>query len=283
MAKKTHEEWDVYNNVFDNFTEGVLRKLKGQGYFDELLHLIALGKEGNVFLAKKDDDFVCVKIYRLQTCDFNRMYDYLKMDPNYVGVTKRRREVVFMWSKKEYRNLITLYENKIRVPKPIACVNHVLVMEFIGDANGVPAKPLLKEYPTNPKAFFDEIILFMKKMREVDVVHGDLSEYNILNHNDKPVIIDVSQMTSVKNLTFYEYLHRDVKNVSRFFKKLGVSNKEDELYREIAFMDSKKEQNPLMEPRDLKIKKEPTDRYKEKRKKKDELKSKRKRKDVSKV
>jgi RIO kinase 1 len=237
MAKKTREEWDVYNNVFDKFTDGVIRKLQGQGYFDELLHLIALGKEGNVFLAKRGNDFVCVKIYRLQSCDFNKIYDYLKLDPKYATTTNKRREIIFTWSQKEYRNLITMYENKIRVPKPIACEKHVLVMEFIGDEHGNSAKPLIKDFPKDPKECFDEIVFFMKKLYEIKMVHADLSEYNILMYNNHPYIIDVSQATSSKNTAFFEYLKRDCKNISRFFRKLGVECSEKELYDSIVMKD----------------------------------------------
>lgn len=233
-VNKSREEWDVYNNVFDKFTDQVLKKLQGQGYYDELLHLISLGKEGNVFLAKKDDNFVCVKIYRLQTCDFNKMYDYLKMDPNYINVTKRRREVIFAWAQKEYKNLIKLYENRIKVPKPIACEKHVLVMEFIGYDDGEPAKLMIKEYPEDEKYFFDKIIEYMRKMHQAGMVHGDLSEYNILNLDEKPVIIDVSQTTTTKNFNYVEYLRRDCKNIARFFRKMGIKADEDSVYSQVT-------------------------------------------------
>lgn len=252
MAKKTHEEWDVYNNVFDTFTDQVLKKLQGQGYFDELLHLIALGKEGNVFLAKRGDGFVCVKIYRLQTCDFNKMLDYLKLDPKFASITNKRREIIFLWAQKEYRNLITMYENKIRVPKPIACEKHALVMEFIGDEEGNPAQQMLKVYPTNPKACFDEIVSFMKTLYSIDTVHGDLSEYNILMQNDKPVIIDVSQATSNKNMGFDDYLKRDCKNICHFFTKLGVDCDAESLYTQIKNVKTRKEKEEIFQKEERK-------------------------------
>jgi len=232
--RKNREEWDVYNNVFDRFTDKVLQKLQGQGYYDELIHLISLGKEGNVFLAKRGDDFVCVKIYRLQTCDFNRMVDYLKSDPLYANFAARRREVIFAWAQKEYRNLITLYENKVKVPKPLTCEKHVLVMEFIGDNEGNPAKQLLKEYPENLDECMNTIINYMKQMHKLKMVHGDLSEYNILIKDDKPVIIDVSQTTSSKNLNFNEYLERDCKNIARFCKKVGVEYSKEDILQMIT-------------------------------------------------
>lgn len=231
--RKNREEWDVYNNVFDQFTNNILRKLEAQGHFDELLNLISLGKEGNVFLAKKDDGFVCVKIYRLQTCDFNKMYDYLKFDPKYIGLAKRRREVIFAWAQKEYRNLLELYENRIKCPKPITYMNHVVVMEFIGDEDGNPAKPLIKDYPEDGEDFYNQVKKYMLKLHKSKIVHGDLSEYNILNKDGKAIIIDVSQSTGQKNFNYYEYLRRDCKNVARFFRKLGVETTEDDLYNEI--------------------------------------------------
>ncbi|MFT4304627.1 MAG: serine protein kinase RIO, partial [Candidatus Woesearchaeota archaeon] len=79
MAKITREKFKTYGNVFDEFTLRNLFKLNSQGYFEDFLTPIALGKESNVFSAiRKDGKKVIVKIYRLENCDFNKMYDYIK-------------------------------------------------------------------------------------------------------------------------------------------------------------------------------------------------------------
>jgi len=78
-SSKKREDFKTMHNVFDEFTNRNLFKLISQGHFRGLESPISIGKESNVFSAlTKDDRRVMVKIYRLETCDFNRMYDYIK-------------------------------------------------------------------------------------------------------------------------------------------------------------------------------------------------------------
>ena len=90
------------------------------GHIDGLESPISVGKESNVFSAKKGNDRVIVKIYRLETCDFNRMYDYIKYDRRYVTLRKQKRKVIFAWAQREYRNLLKAREAGINVPTAIA-------------------------------------------------------------------------------------------------------------------------------------------------------------------
>ena len=133
MAKRAREEWKTYDGVFDAFTNRTLFKLISQGHFEGLIGPISIGKEANVFSARTKTGKVAVKIYRLETCDFNRMYEYIKYDPEFMSIKKQRRKVVFTWAQREFRNLIKARKMGIRVPKPINVLNNVLVMEFIGE------------------------------------------------------------------------------------------------------------------------------------------------------
>jgi len=69
----------------------------------------------------------------------------------------------------------------------------------------------------------------MKKLNNAGLVHGDLSEYNILNYDEKPYFIDFSQSTLLKSESSGDLLKRDIKNISRFFTKIGVKTSEDEI------------------------------------------------------
>src|SRR3989344_2120886 len=100
MSKKSKpkEEFKVWGGVFDKFTQRTVYKLITRGHFEGLESPISIGKESNVFSAlKKDGTRVMVKIYRLETCDFNRMYDYIRDDPRYVILKKGKRNIVFVW------------------------------------------------------------------------------------------------------------------------------------------------------------------------------------------
>ncbi len=201
--------YKTYHDVFDNFTENVLFKLIKQGYLDGLESPVAMGKEANVFSAKRGDGHVIVKIYRLSTCDFNRMYGYIKADPRFSNLKHDKREIIFAWARREYQNLLNLHKQGIRCPTPYAFMKNVVVMEYIGDEEGFA--PKVKDHtPENPAEFFTEVIAMIKKMYSFGLVHGDLSSYNILNWEEKPMFIDVSQATTLENPQANEYLKRDI-------------------------------------------------------------------------
>jgi RIO kinase 1 len=232
MAKQG-EKFKTYKDVFDNFTELTLFKLSTEGHFDstETLSPVSIGKESNVFSAKKGDKKVIVKIYRLETCDFNRMYDYIKFDPRYSGVKRTKRQVIFSWVQREYRNLLKSREAGVRVPIPFTFKNNVLVEEFIG--NEEPAPKLKDRYPEDPEQFLKETIKNMQKLYKAKLVHADLSPFNILNYEEKPVLIDFSQVTPLEDTNAEAYLKRDIFNICKFFAKLGVKCDEDKVEKEI--------------------------------------------------
>ena len=115
--KQTKDKFKTFKHVFDDFTERNLFKLSSKGYFDELESPIRMGKEANIFIAKKGDKKVIIKIYRLSTCDFFKMFEYIRPDPRF-KVEKNRRKVIFAWAKREYSNLLRSRSKGIRVPTP---------------------------------------------------------------------------------------------------------------------------------------------------------------------
>ncbi|MBW2973205.1 serine protein kinase RIO [Candidatus Woesearchaeota archaeon] len=231
MPKITREKFKTLKNVFDTFTERNLFKLISQGYFEGLESPIFIGKEANVFTALKGRKRVIVKIYRLQTCDFKRMYDYIKFDPRFPNVRKQRRKTVFAWAKREYRNLMKAREAGVRVPTPIACMYNILVMEYIGGKE--PAPKIKDAFPKSPKKFFDAIVSGMRKLFKAGLVHADLSSFNILNHEEKPVFIDMSQTTPLEDPNSKQYLERDIRNICTFFKKRGMKAESEDIKKKI--------------------------------------------------
>jgi RIO kinase 1 len=102
------------------------------------------------------------------------------------------------------------------------------VLEHIGRAE--PAPKLKDHYPEDPETFFRKLKLYMRRMWRAGLVHGDLSEFNILNNNDQPVFIDFSQGTVASSPNAKELLMRDCKNMSRFWKKLNIIFDRQDLY-----------------------------------------------------
>lgn len=220
MAKISRERWKVYQNVFDEFTLRTIFKLSSQGHFIEMQSPISIGKESNVFSAITESGRIIVKIYRLESCDFNRMYDYIKQDPRYIGLRKHKRKIIFAWTQREFRNLMKARDAMVNVPKPIAFTNNILLEEFIG---GKDAAPRLKDFPPEkPEEFLKKVIDNMKKMWKAGLVHGDLSGFNILNYKNNPILIDFSQATQTNSPNAMELLDRDIKNIANFFEKQGI-------------------------------------------------------------
>ena len=232
MVTLTYQErFKTVKGVFDEFTNRTLFELQSRKIFDELVSPLSIGKESNVFIAKKGNKKVIVKIYRMQNAEFAKMYDYIRKDPRYIFLRKHRRQIILAWAQREYKNLLKTEKGKIAIPKPISWRNHIIVEEFIGDEE--PAPPLKDAAPTNVEKFFKEVIKEIKKMYEIGLIHGDLSSFNILNYNEKPVLIDFSQATLVRTPNSEELLERDVKNVLQYFKKHGISQTKEEVLKKI--------------------------------------------------
>ena len=233
MPRKSREEWKVWGNVFDNFTIRTLFELSSKGHFTNLQSPVSVGKESNVFTAKTSDGRIIIaKIYRLESCDFNRMYDYIRFDPRFMNLKRQRRKVIFSWVQREFRNLMKARELNVRVPMPIVFKNNVMLEEFIGDEK--PAPKLKDLYPKNKKEFFEKVIKNMKALYKGKFVHADLSEFNILNYNDNPVFIDFSTCPPLNNSMAQEYFTRDIKNIARFFNKIGFKTSEEEIKKKVT-------------------------------------------------
>jgi RIO kinase 1 len=238
MGKVTREKFKVYNNVFDEHTLRTLNRLSARGYFIELESQISLGKEANVFSAVTDDgDYVIVKIYRVENCNFNKMYDYIRQDTRFIGIKKQRRKVIFTWVMREFRNLLKARESDVLVPKPIAVMDNILVLEFLGNKNfnpPIPSPQLKNSEIEDSQKMYDSIINNIKKMHGIGLVHADLSAFNILNKDQVPYFIDFSQATTIESLDYLFYLHRDLINVCSFFKKYGIDKNPNDEFEKIT-------------------------------------------------
>ncbi len=229
VRKAQKEEWKIYGNVFDEFTLRTLFHMSGQGLFDGLKSPVAIGKESNVFTAEKGDELVIVKIYRLESCDFNRMWDYIGTDPRFEGVRNRRRQIIFSWTQREYRNLLIAREGGVKCPRPHQFENNVLVMDIVGG----PAPRLIQATPEDPKAFFGLLIKECKKLYKSGICHGDLSEYNILNNNEEPWLIDFSHGTPLDCELGKRLFIRDCENLARYFTKVWKKITVEEIIKKI--------------------------------------------------
>ena len=233
MVRDSREEWKTYNSVFDQFTNRLLFKLEGQAHFDELKSIIGPGKEAVVFTATKGKGAIAVKIYRLETANFRKMYGYIRVDPRYPDIKNQQRQIIFSWTEREFRNLIIAREAGVRVPTPIAHKYNVLLMEFIG--HGTDASPILKHSPPDDvPVFAKECFRQLELLTKAGLVHGDLSEYNILNLDEEPVFIDFSHSVPLKAPNSKELLERDVENLCAYFAKHGVKTDTEKMMAKLV-------------------------------------------------
>ncbi len=217
--------------VFEKSTLKAIWKLMEAGYITTFDFPISTGKEGNVFRAIRDKEFVAVKIYRINTATFRSISKYLMYEvPR--KIRKDRRSIIFAWAQKEFNALQKLYRNGVRVPEPIASEGNVIVMEYIGDEES-PA-PLLKDAVVDDfEGIFNKIKEYMRIMyQKAKIIHADLSEYNILVFEGEPVIIDVGQTVGIDNPMAMEFLKRDIFNITKFFSKY-ISVEQEELMKYI--------------------------------------------------
>ncbi len=212
------DKFKVFEGVFDEFTLDTLENLKRRKYFDELGKPIKTGKEGDVYFAYKGDEVFALKIYRLTSANFKKISEYISRDFRFKNVKGNLRKVVLKWVTKEFRNLALCHKGNMNVPYPYKNLNNVILMEYIeGD--------MLKNVDLiDPMHFFELLVEQMKVMiNEVNLIHGDLSEFNILVRDELPVIIDLGQGISIRNETdfkeYFDLYERDVKNVISYFNK----------------------------------------------------------------
>lgn len=245
--KKLDKELDIIINrhgldrktldeVFDKSVLHTLEKLISDGYIEILDFPISTGKEGNVFRGVTlDKKFVAVKIYRTSNTTFKHISKYILGDPRFVSIHNSRRDIIYSWTKKEFKNLKKLEEVGVRAPKPIVYMKNILIMQYIGTMKK-PA-PMLKDIILkNPKKVFDELIYFITKMyKKAELVHSDLSPFNILMYKNKPYLIDLGQGVLLEHPNALEFLKRDVLNLVTFFKKkYNIKADENYIYEKIV-------------------------------------------------
>jgi RIO kinase 1 len=222
-TNKTGDERETYAEVFDRQTLMVLYDYMTRGHIDMIHYPVSTGKEGNVFYATDEDgEGVAVKIFRTSTSTFKRVSKYIEGDPRFKGLTGNRRKLIYAWTNKEFRNLDRYCEAGIPVPEPIAFRKNVLLMEYIGDETG-PAPQLKDVAMDDPTAMYDDVVSFIiDGYRDAHLVHGDLSEYNILVWDGEPIMIDCGQAMTADHFNAKEFLMRDIGNINRFFRNRGA-------------------------------------------------------------
>lgn len=234
LVKDRSEERAVMEEVFDRSTLMTVYDFLNKGTIAEIYGAVKAGKESRLYWGKGPKGReLAIKIYLTTSSEFRKgMLPYIEGDPRFAHVRRDARSLVYAWAQKEFKNLQRAYEVGVAVPEPVAVSNNVLIMEFIGE-NGVSA-PLLREVELkNPGRIYHQLLTNVKKLyRKAELVHADLSEYNVMVWKGKPVLFDVSQAVTLEHSMAEKFLRRDLEILGQHFKKLGVEiSSVEETYR----------------------------------------------------
>ena len=214
--------------VMDPRTRLILYKLVNSGLLKEINGCVSTGKEANVYYAIGEDGTpAAVKVFKTSILVFRDREKYVSGEYRFQRFCKHNpRKMVRTWAEKEARNLQRLFNGGVPVPRMRLLRQHVLVMDFIGQ-DGWPA-PRLKDMKfasdvALEQCYFDLCWNIRRMYVVCRLVHGDLSEYNILVHEGKAVIIDVSQSVEHDHPESMNFLRRDIANINSFFRARGLA------------------------------------------------------------
>jgi RIO kinase 1 len=203
-----------------------LQPLIDDGVIDEVLRSLKSGKEATVYLVRSGPHTRCAKVYRdMAQRSFQKRAQYQEgrgvrgsRQARAMGKSTGfgRREQETAWKNAEVDALYQLVAAGVRVPKPLGYFDGVLVMELVADADGNPAPRLGEvELPAETaREYHDVLIRDVVRMLCLGLIHGDLSEFNVLVAPDGPVIIDLPQaVNAAGNNAAMALLERDVNNL----------------------------------------------------------------------
>ena len=218
-------------------TPAGLQGLIDDGVIDEVLRPLKSGKEASVYIVRSGDDVRCAKVYKdMGQRSFQQRVQYQEgrkvrgsRQARAMGKATKfgRKEAEEAWKNAEVDALYQLVAAGVRVPQPHGYFNGVLVMELVTDEDGFSA-PRLGEVELSAETAREYHAVLIRQIALMlcqGLIHGDLSEYNVLVAPDGPVIIDLPQVVSAAgNNNARTMLRRDVGNItislSRFAPEL---------------------------------------------------------------
>jgi RIO kinase 1 len=227
-------------------TPAALQPLIDDGVIDEVIRSLKSGKEATVYLVRSGVHTRCAKVYRdMAQRSFQKRARYQEgrkvrgsRQARAIRKSTRfgRKEQEAAWKNAEVDALYKLVAAGVRVPKPYGYFNDTLIMELVTDATGDPA-PRLREVDLSPETareYHGFLIQQIVRMLSIGLIHGDLSEFNVLIGLDGPVIIDLPQaVNAAGNNGAFAMLKRDVNNIRGTLGRFAPQLLETEFAREM--------------------------------------------------
>ncbi|KII73709.1 Serine/threonine-protein kinase rio1 [Thelohanellus kitauei] len=215
----------TYDKVINQKVLMILRKLINTGLLSNIDGCVSSGKEANIYHAYMHvGQSAALKIYKTSILDYKNRSRYIEGEFRYRfwNYSRNPRKMVRKWAEKEFRNLSRLSKAGIPCPKPIKLCDNILIMSFLG-SDCCPFPKLKDVVNVDFSELFKQCVFLMREMFQTcHLVHGDLSEYNILcdvSGGPTLYIIDVSQSVESYSPRALNFLRQDVGNISAFFRK----------------------------------------------------------------
>ncbi|MDP2784666.1 MAG: PA4780 family RIO1-like protein kinase [Sulfurimicrobium sp.] len=223
-----------------------LQPLVEDGLVDDVIRQLMSGKEAMVFVVRCGEEIRCAKVYKeANKRSFRQSVDYtegrkVKSSRQARAMEKGsrygRKSQEEAWQNAEVDALYRLAAAGVRVPKPYNFHEGVLLMELVTDINGNAAPRLNDVVLTEElaRAYHHALLTEVVRMLCAGVVHGDLSEYNVLVGSDGPVIIDLPQaIDAAGNKHASGMLERDVENLANYFGRFAPELRKTDYGKEI--------------------------------------------------
>lgn len=210
------------NLVMDARTRANLHGLQEKGKVGEVCELLNSGKEASVYRSGA----LAVKIFATSAMVFKNRQIYIEGDRRFAQMnTSNSRQLVRLWCEKEFRNLKRVADaGLISVPTPELSSDNILVMELLERAKRLAdVGPYLSESRLT-KLYYSVIRAMRDLFQKSALVHGDLSEYNIMYdvRAKRAFLIDFGQALDLTNPNAVTLLRVDIRNVNAFFARMGV-------------------------------------------------------------
>lgn len=207
-----------------------IQPLVEDGIVDEVIRPLMSGKEASVYLVRCGTSIRCAKVYKdavkrsfkkaVQYQEGRKVRNSRRQRAMEKGSKFGRDEQEKVWQNAEVDALYLLADAGVRVPIAYGCFDGVLLMELITDGNGEVAPRLNDILLSEDEAIRDHhlMMIYVMRMLCVGIVHGDLSEFNVLMDGDGPVVIDLPQaVNAAGNNNAKAMLARDVNNITEYY------------------------------------------------------------------
>lgn len=211
-----------------------IQPLVDDGLIDDVVRRLKSGKEADVYTVLCGEEIRCAKVYKEATQrSFKQAVQYqegrkVRNSRNARAMQKGskfgRKQQEESWQTAEVDALFRLANAGVRVPQPYICLDGVLLMELITDGDGVVAPRLSDVILTEEEAVadFETMIRNIVRMLCAGIVHGDLSEFNVLMDAEGPVIIDLPQaVDAAANNHAESMFERDVNNMTEYYSRFA--------------------------------------------------------------